>query len=85
VISENAYILRLLTSGIAVPPGSGPPSPPGNRPTLIAAPLSPNLPRDQSRRNCHRAVKFEFRFHSDDLNDPAQAGWYLDDVNVTVP
>lgn len=30
-------------------------------------------------------VVLEFRFGSDDISDPTQAGWYIDDVEVTTP
>jgi len=30
-------------------------------------------------------VVIEFRFLSDDFSDPTQAGWYIDDVDLTVP
>jgi hypothetical protein len=30
-------------------------------------------------------VRIEFRFHADEFNDADFAGWYLDDVTVTVP
>ena len=38
-----------------------------------------------------KPIKLEFRFHSDDYNDPASnppppfAGWYIDDVQILVP
>jgi len=30
-------------------------------------------------------VVIEFRFNSDDFSDPTQAGWYIDDFEITVP
>ena len=32
-----------------------------------------------------KVIKIEFRFTSDDFSTVSQAGWYIDDVLVTVP
>ena len=32
-----------------------------------------------------KLIKLEFRFETDDLNASDYAGWYIDDVTVTVP
>ena len=32
-----------------------------------------------------KVIMLEFRFNTDILNDDRYAGWYIDDVSVTVP
>ena len=43
--------------------------------------FSKSLPPEALGKN----VKFEFYFDSDDFNADPLAGWYIDDINVTVP
>jgi hypothetical protein len=52
----------------------------GNNPTGWE-PFSKALPAAALGKN----VVLEFRFDSDDISEPTQAGWYIDDVEVTVP
>jgi hypothetical protein len=52
----------------------------GNNPTGWE-PFSKALPAAALGKN----VVLEFRFDSDDISEPTQAGWYIDDVVVTTP
>ena len=52
----------------------------GNNPAGWEA-FSKSLPAAALGKN----VVIEFRFRSDEISDPTQAGWYIDDVTVTTP
>jgi len=61
---------------------------------IVAAGIGGNDPTDWEQFSVAlpaaalgKNVRFEFRFNSDDFTEPGseQAGWYIDDVNVTVP
>lgn len=43
--------------------------------------VSKNIPSEGLGKH----VKLEFRFNSDDINPQAQAGWYIDDIEVVLP
>ncbi len=48
---------------------------------LLRPPLTPACRPVALGKN----VVLEFRFDSDDISEPTQAGWYIDDVVVTTP